>query len=137
MYSDKINAPPFPLFNLTSPWPFIIWGIDVIGSVNPKAINDHRFILVAIDYFTKWIEVGFAHATQKVMKKFIERDLIYRYGPLEKIIIDNVQNFNCKMIIELYTRWKIKHSNSSLNSQFYKNKLHLHDSFHELRCYNS
>jgi ribonuclease HI len=53
VYSDKINAPPAPLFNLTSPWPFAIWGIDVIGPVNPKASNGHRFILVAIDYFTK------------------------------------------------------------------------------------
>jgi len=29
-----------------------------------------------------------------VMKKFIERNLICRYGPLEKIIIDNAQSFN-------------------------------------------
>ena len=48
-----------------------------------------------------------------MVKKFIERDLIYRYGPPEKIIIDNAQNFNGKMIIELYARWKIKHSNST------------------------
>jgi hypothetical protein len=53
VYSDKINAPPVPLFNLTSPWPFTMWGIDVIGPVNPKASNGHGFILVAIDYFTK------------------------------------------------------------------------------------
>jgi hypothetical protein len=30
-----------------------MWGIDVIGPVNPKASNGHKFILVAIDYFTK------------------------------------------------------------------------------------
>jgi len=33
--------------------------------------------------------------------------------PLENIITNNVQNFNSKMIIELYAKWKIKHSNSS------------------------
>jgi len=86
----------------------------VIGPVNPKASNGHRFILVAIDYFTKWVEAGsFSHVTQKVVKKFIERDLICRYGPPEKIITDNAQNFNGQMIIELCTKWKIKHSNSS------------------------
>ena len=53
VYSDKINAPLVPLFNLTSPWPFTMWEIDVIGPVNPKAINGHRFIPVAIDYFKK------------------------------------------------------------------------------------
>ena len=53
MYSDKINTSSPPLFNLTSPWPFTIWEIDVIGPINLKANNEHRFILVAIDYFTK------------------------------------------------------------------------------------
>jgi hypothetical protein len=46
------------------------------------------------------------------VKKFMERDLICRYGPLEKIITNNAQNFNGKMIIELCAKWKIKHSNS-------------------------
>jgi hypothetical protein len=38
---------------MTSSWPFAMWGIDVIGHVNLKANNEHRFILVAIDYFIK------------------------------------------------------------------------------------
>ena len=48
-----------------------------------------------------------------MVKKFMERDLICRYGPLEKIMTNNAQNFNGKMIIELFAKWKIKHSNSS------------------------
>jgi hypothetical protein len=51
---------------------------------------------------------------QKVVKKFIKRDLICRYGPPGKITTDNTQNFNDKMITELYAKWKIKHSDSSL-----------------------
>ena len=114
IYSDKVNMPPAPLFNLISPWPFAMWGIDVIGPVNPKASNGHRFILVAIDYFTKWVEASsYAHVTQNVVKRFIEKNLICRYGPPEKIVTDNAQNFNGKMIAELCTKWKIKHSNSS------------------------
>ena len=63
-YGDKINAPPKPLFNMTSPWSFDMWGLDVIRSINPKASNGHRFILVAIDYFTKWVEANsYAHVT--------------------------------------------------------------------------
>ncbi|XP_061947896.1 uncharacterized protein LOC133671224 [Populus nigra] len=75
VYSDKINAPPLPLFNMVSPWPFVMWGIDVVGPINPKASNGRRFILVAIDYFTKWVEAcSYAHVTQKVVKQFIERE---------------------------------------------------------------
>jgi hypothetical protein len=56
----------------------------VIEFVNPKASNKHRFILVAINYFIKWVEVNsYAHVTQKVVKRFIEKDLIYCYGQLE------------------------------------------------------
>ena len=46
----------------------------MIEPINPKANNGHRFILVAIDYFTKWVEAGsFDYVTQKVVKKFVER----------------------------------------------------------------
>ncbi|PKI78913.1 hypothetical protein CRG98_000686, partial [Punica granatum] len=56
VYADQIKAPPNELRPMAAPWPFSMWGIDVIGPINPKASNRHQFILVAIDYFTKWIE---------------------------------------------------------------------------------
>ena len=31
--------------------------IDIIGEIHPFSSGGHRFILVGIDYFTKWIEV--------------------------------------------------------------------------------
>lgn len=37
---------------MSSPWLFVAWGMDVTGPIKPKASNDHRFILVIIDYFT-------------------------------------------------------------------------------------
>ena len=48
-----------------------------------------------------------------MVKKFMKKDLICRYGPLKNIISNNGQNFNSKVIIELCAKWKIKHSNSS------------------------
>lgn len=56
IYTDKIHVPLVPLNVLTSPWPFPMWGIDVIGCIEPTASNGHHFILVAIGYFTKWVE---------------------------------------------------------------------------------
>ncbi|PKI51375.1 hypothetical protein CRG98_028236 [Punica granatum] len=56
VYAYQIKAPPNELRSMATPWPFSIWGIDVIGPINPKASTGHLFILVAIDYFTKWIE---------------------------------------------------------------------------------
>uniref|UniRef100_A0A2N9EZD3 G-patch domain-containing protein n=1 Tax=Fagus sylvatica TaxID=28930 RepID=A0A2N9EZD3_FAGSY len=59
------NAPPQYLHTMASPWPFSAWGMDVIGAITPKASNGHEFILVAIDYFTKWVEAcSFKNVTQ-------------------------------------------------------------------------
>ncbi|RVW71051.1 Retrovirus-related Pol polyprotein from transposon 297 [Vitis vinifera] len=54
IHGDLIHAPPSELHTLTSPWPFSVWGIDIIGKVSPKSSSGHEFILVSIDYFTKW-----------------------------------------------------------------------------------
>ena len=47
VYADKIHVPPTSLNVMVSPWPFSIWGMDVIGPpITPKASNGHRFIFV-------------------------------------------------------------------------------------------
>ena len=43
---------------ISSHMPLVAWGMDVIGPIEPAASNGHRFILVAIDYFTKWVEAA-------------------------------------------------------------------------------
>ena len=42
--ADNVNAPPMPLNILAALWPFSMWGIDVIGAIEPKVSNGHRFI---------------------------------------------------------------------------------------------
>ena len=37
---------------MTSPWPFIVWGIDLIGPM-PTAHPSFEYVVVAVDYFTK------------------------------------------------------------------------------------
>ena len=65
IYADKIHVPLTLLNVISSPWPFSMWGIDMIGMIEPKASNGHRFILVAIEYFTKWFEAAsYANVTK-------------------------------------------------------------------------
>ena len=99
MHTRNINAAPTTLNLMSAPWSFSMWGIDVIEAIEPKASNGHRFILVAIDYFTKWVEVAsYASVTSKVVTKFIKRELICRYGLPSKIITDNATNLNNQMM---------------------------------------
>ncbi|RVW73062.1 Retrovirus-related Pol polyprotein from transposon 297 [Vitis vinifera] len=58
MHGDLIHVPPSELHALASPWPFSVWGIDIIGKISPKSSSGHEYILVAIDYFTKWVEAA-------------------------------------------------------------------------------
>jgi len=42
--------------SIVRPRPFRRWGIDLIGQIFPSSSKGHKFILVATDYFTKWVE---------------------------------------------------------------------------------
>ena len=71
----------------------------MIGEIKPTTSNGHRFILVAIDYFTKWVKAAsFASVTKNVVARFIKKNLICRYGIQERIITDNGTNLNNTMI---------------------------------------
>ncbi|XP_039054461.1 uncharacterized protein LOC120196812, partial [Hibiscus syriacus] len=113
IYADKIHVPPSHLHVMTAPWPFSMWGIDVIGAITPKASNGHCFILVEIDYFTKWVEAAsYTNIKRSTVCKFIKKEIICRYGLPERIITDNALNLNNKMMTELCAQFKIKHANS-------------------------
>ena len=112
IYADKIHVPPTSLNVMVSPWPFLMWGMDVIGPITPKASNGHRFIFIVIDYFTKWVKaVSYASLTKTVVAQFIKKEIICRYELLERIISDNGLNLNNDMVTEVCTRFKIKHHN--------------------------
>ena len=42
---------------LSSPWPFAQWGLDIVG-LFPKAVRNKKYLLVGIDYFTKWVKLS-------------------------------------------------------------------------------
>ena len=114
IHGNLIHAPASRLHNLTSPWPFSVWGIDIIGKINPKASNGHEFILVAIDYFTKWVEaMSYSTITAAQVVKFIRNNLICRYGVPNEIITDNGSNLTAKNVENLCKEFKITHHRSS------------------------
>ncbi|XP_015160691.1 uncharacterized protein [Solanum tuberosum] len=83
--------------------------MDVIGPIEPKASNGHRFTLVAIDYFTKWVEA----ITKKAVVDFVHSNIIYRFGIPRTLITDNVANLNNNLMKEVCEQFKIVHHNST------------------------
>ncbi|RVW96759.1 hypothetical protein CK203_026179 [Vitis vinifera] len=83
---------------LTSPWPFSVWGIDIIGKISPKSSSGHEFILVAIDYFTKWVEAAsYARLTSSGVASFIRSHIICRYGVPHELISDRGVHFRAEV----------------------------------------
>ncbi|KAM3395988.1 hypothetical protein P3S68_004994 [Capsicum galapagoense] len=80
---------------MSSPWPFVAWGIDVIGPIEPKVSNGHRFILV------------------KAVVDFVHANIIYRFGIPKMIITDNAANLNIHLMQQVCQQFKIVHRNST------------------------
>ena len=70
-HTPLVHQPAGYLNPVNSPWPFAQWGLDILSSF-PRAMSNWRFVLVAIDYFTKWAEVGaLANIWDVDVKKFV------------------------------------------------------------------
>ena len=55
--------------------------MDVIEKIYPASSRGHNFILVATNYFTKWVEaVPLKKAEQKNMIQLIKEHIIHRFG---------------------------------------------------------
>ena len=94
VHGDLKHIPPMPLHTMTSPWPFSTWGIYIIGKIHLVASNGHEFILVAIDYFTKWVETAsYKVLNSKKVAQFIQTNINCRYGVSHEIILDNGLHF--------------------------------------------
>ncbi|GKA13009.1 reverse transcriptase domain-containing protein [Tanacetum coccineum] len=78
---------------ITSPWPFYKWGIDIAGPF-PEGPGKVKFLIVAMDYFTKWIEAKpVATITGNQVKKFVWENIVCRFGLPREIISDNGKQF--------------------------------------------
>nr|GEX29193.1 reverse transcriptase domain-containing protein [Tanacetum cinerariifolium] len=78
---------------ITAPWPFYKWGIDIAGPF-PEGPGKVKFLIVAMDYFTKWIEAKAVETiTDGQVKKFVWDNIVCRFGILGEIISDNGKQF--------------------------------------------
>jgi hypothetical protein len=81
--------------------PFYQIGIDFVGPL-PITEAGNKYIIVAIDYFTKWVEAKAVKVDNaEEVATFIYEEIICRYGCPQKILSDRGTHFNNNMIKEL------------------------------------
>ena len=79
---------------ISSPWPFAQWGIDIMGPLL-QGKRQMKFLLIAINYFTKWVETeALATITKAKVQNFVWKNIICRFRIPRKIISDNDRQFD-------------------------------------------
>ena len=86
-------APPNELKTMTSPWPFVWWGMDILRPFTVGSYQN-KYLIVVVDYFTKWIEVeALAKITTFNILCFYKRNVLARFGVPQAIVNDNGTQF--------------------------------------------
>ena len=79
----------------------------------PTAIRQLKFLVVGIDYFTKWVEAkALATIMEKNIRSFVWRNIICRYGIPRVLVSDNEKQFDNR-VKNHYSELGIKNQYSS------------------------
>jgi hypothetical protein len=84
------------------------WGLYFIGEIHPPYLSQHRWILTTTNYLTKWIEeVSTRKATDAVIIRFLESNILSRFCCPSKIITDNATSFKSKRMEKIFSDYNI------------------------------
>ena len=107
-FGNVQRLPVERMTTITSSWPFMQWGIDIVGPL-PLGKGQVKFLLVAIDYFTKWVEAeALATITKAKIRNFVWKNVICRFGIPMTIISDNGRQFDNQSFKNFYSNLGIK-----------------------------
>ena len=107
-FSPNIHQLGGVLNPLSSPWPFAQWGLDIVEPF-PKVADNKRWLLVGMDYFTKWFEVEpLANIRDVDAKRFLWKNIVTQFGIPYALISDNGLQFDSKAFRRYYCDLGIK-----------------------------
>ena len=113
-HAPLIHQPARHLNPISNPWLFVQWGLNILGPF-PRAIGNRRFVLVAVDYFTKWAEAeALANIRDVDVKKFMWKNIVTKFGVPDSLISDNGLQFTSRVFCEFCSDLGIKNRYSTL-----------------------
>jgi hypothetical protein len=105
MNNPKISIPPKDIFER--------WGIDIVGPL-PLSSQRNKYIIVAVDYFTRWPEAKAVKTANAItVADFIYDEIICRFGAPKIIQSDQGTHFVNEVIRQLTEKFRIRHKLSS------------------------
>ncbi|XP_020203942.1 uncharacterized protein LOC109789410 [Cajanus cajan] len=113
-HGNLIHASAEQLHNINSPWSFALWGMDILRPF-PMAKGQCKFLLVAVDYFNKWIEAEpLATITTHNLQKILWKHVITRFGIPHAIVTDNGLQFTDQKLNKFLQDLGVKHRFTSV-----------------------
>ncbi|KAL2249925.1 UNVERIFIED_CONTAM: hypothetical protein Sindi_2466200 [Sesamum indicum] len=107
-YAELLHSPVTPLEPLKVACPFDQWGIDIVGPF-PQAVAQKKFLIVAVEYFSKWVEAeALTRISEKEVINFIWKNIICRFGIPCVLVSDNGTQFQEKKIVAWCKELKIQ-----------------------------
>ena len=92
-----LKSPVQDLISISSPWPFTQWGIDIVGSL-PIAPAQKKLLLVATNYFSKWVEAeAFSSIKDRDVTQFIWKNIVCHFSIPKSIVLDNDPQFGSRV----------------------------------------
>ncbi|XP_057766647.1 uncharacterized protein LOC130987060 [Salvia miltiorrhiza] len=106
-HAERINVPGETMGVMYAACPFDKWGIDIVEKL-PTAPGGKCFLIVAVDYFSKWVEAeAVAKIDEVTVERFIWRNICCRFGVPRIIVSDNGTQFTGQRIADFCDRMDI------------------------------
>ncbi|XP_011100179.1 uncharacterized protein LOC105178414 [Sesamum indicum] len=107
-FASQIHTHAIPMTPVLVTCPFDQWGIDILGSF-PLGRAQKKFIIVAVEYFSKWVEAeAVSKITEREVINFIWKNIVCRFGILRVLIFDNGTQFQGRQITAWLQELKIQ-----------------------------
>jgi transposase InsO family protein len=98
-YARQTHLPAQALQMIPITWSFAVWGLDLVGPLQ-KAPGGYTHLLVAIDKFSKWIEVRPLNSFRSEQAVAFFTIIIRHFGVPNSIITDNGTQFTGRKFLD-------------------------------------
>lgn len=101
LYKPVTNRNKAPMRPIVTSRPMEVWAMDIVGPL-PCTASDARYILVATDLFSKWVEAApLSNQTAASVAQAFVQKVVLRHGPPKSLLTDQGSNFESLLMKEV------------------------------------
>ena len=80
----------------------------MVSEINPNSSKLHKYILTAINYFSKWTEaIPLKVNNDTEVIQFLQQNIVTRFGVPNYLVFDNAKYFSSLKIVEFASKYNI------------------------------